>query len=88
MADHMMTDDEQLENVKAWFSENGAWLAGGVVLGAVLLFGYRYYGGHKDDVALKAAARFTQASQNGSLRAASSMRSRNGWRSSASVNFG
>jgi predicted negative regulator of RcsB-dependent stress response len=62
MADHMMTDDEQLENVKAWFSENGTWLAGGVLLGAVLLFGYRYYNGHKDDEALKAAARFTQMS--------------------------
>ena len=46
MADQMLTDDEQLENVKAWFSQNGTWLAGGVVLGALILGGYRYYTGH------------------------------------------
>ncbi len=62
MADQMLTDDEQLENVKAWFSQNGTWLAGGVVLGALILGGYRYYTGHKDTEALKAAARFNEMS--------------------------
>ncbi len=59
MADGMMTDDEQLENVKHWFAENGAWMVGGVVLGAALLFGYRYYDGHKNQQALNAAAKFS-----------------------------
>ena len=59
MADGMLTDDEQLENVKNWFSENGAWLAGGVVLGVALLLGYRYYDNHKNQQALNAAAKFS-----------------------------
>ena len=60
MADQMLTDDEQLENVKAWFNENGAWLAGGVLLGAALLYGWRFYDNHRNDIALKAAARFSE----------------------------
>lgn len=59
MADGMLTDDEQLENVKHWFAENGAWMVGGVVLGAAILFGYRFYDNHKNQQALDAAAKFS-----------------------------
>ena len=58
MAEEYLTDDEQLEAVKRWTSENGAWLFGGFVLGAALLFGYRYYESYKNERALKAAAHF------------------------------
>ena len=58
MAEDLLTDDEQLENVKHWFSENGTWLAGGVVLGAALLFGWRYYDSYKSQQALTAASKF------------------------------
>lgn len=60
MSDQMLTDDEQLENVKAWFATNGTWLVGGVVLGAAILFGWRWYDGHRNVVALKAAERFSE----------------------------
>ena len=63
MADGMMTDDEQLENVKHWFSENGAWMAGSVVLGAALVFGWRFYDNHKNQQALNAAAKFSALAQ-------------------------
>ncbi len=59
MADGMMTDDEQLENVKHWFAENGAWLVGGAVLGAALLFGWRFYESHENQQALSAATKFS-----------------------------
>jgi predicted negative regulator of RcsB-dependent stress response len=58
MAEDLMTDDEQLESIKHWFSENGTWLAGGVVLGAALLFGWRYYENHQNQQALTAAEKF------------------------------
>jgi predicted negative regulator of RcsB-dependent stress response len=58
MAEDYLTDDEQWEVVKRWIAENGLWIVGGVVVGAALLFGWRYYQSHENDVALQAAARF------------------------------
>jgi predicted negative regulator of RcsB-dependent stress response len=58
MADEYLTDEEQLEATKRWFRENGPWLIAGVVIGAGLLFGYRYYESYKNQQALKAAAEF------------------------------
>jgi predicted negative regulator of RcsB-dependent stress response len=58
MAEDLLTDDEQLENLKHWFLENGPWLAGGVVLGAALLFGLRYYDSYRNQQALTAATKF------------------------------
>jgi predicted negative regulator of RcsB-dependent stress response len=58
MAEDYLTDDEQWEAVKRWTVENGLWVVGGVVLGVVLLFGWRHYQSHQNDVALRAAAQF------------------------------
>ncbi|NNM60951.1 MAG: tetratricopeptide repeat protein [Steroidobacteraceae bacterium] len=58
MTEEYLTDDEQLEVVKNWLTENGPWLLGGALLGAVLLFGYRYYETHRNSRALQAAALF------------------------------
>jgi predicted negative regulator of RcsB-dependent stress response len=60
MAEDYLTDDEQLENVKRVVAENWLWVAGGVVLGAALIFGYRYYESYRNDRALRAAARFEE----------------------------
>jgi predicted negative regulator of RcsB-dependent stress response len=60
MAEEYLTDDEQLEVIKRGIAENGVWIVGGVVLGAALLFGWRYYHTHQNEVALKAAAQFGQ----------------------------
>jgi predicted negative regulator of RcsB-dependent stress response len=58
MAEDYLTDDEQLEHVKRVVAENWVWVAGGVVLGAALIFGYRYYENSRDERALRAAAQF------------------------------
>ena len=58
MAEEYLTDDEQWEAVKRWLAENGLWIIAGVVLGAALLFGYRYYESSRNDRALRAAAQF------------------------------
>ncbi len=58
MAEDYLTDDEQLEHVKRVVAENWLWGAGGVVLGAALIFGYRYYESYVNDRALRAAAQF------------------------------
>ena len=60
MAEEYLTDDEQLEAIKRGIAENGVWIVGGVVLGAALLFGWRYYHSHQNEVALRAAAQFGQ----------------------------
>jgi predicted negative regulator of RcsB-dependent stress response len=58
MAEDYLTDDEQLEHVKRVVAENWAWVVGGIVLGAALIFGYRYYDSYRNDRALRAAAQF------------------------------
>jgi predicted negative regulator of RcsB-dependent stress response len=60
MAEEYLTDDEQLEHVKRVVSENWMWVAGGVVLGAALIFGYRYYESSRNDRALRAAGQFEE----------------------------
>ncbi len=60
MAEDYLTDDEQVEVVKRWLTENGPWLLAGALLGAALLFGYRFYESHRTARALQAAAQFDQ----------------------------
>ena len=55
MSEGYSTDEEQIEAVKHWFAENGTWL-----LGAALLFGYRYFESHRYTRELAAAAQFDQ----------------------------
>jgi predicted negative regulator of RcsB-dependent stress response len=59
MAEDYLTDDEQLERVKQLTTEYGPWVLGGVVLATALVFGYRYFDGYRNGVALKAAAQFS-----------------------------
>jgi predicted negative regulator of RcsB-dependent stress response len=59
MAEDYLTDDEQLERVKQLTAEYGPWVLGGVVLATALVFGYRYFDGYRNGVALKAAAQFS-----------------------------
>ena len=54
-----LTDDEQLEAVKQAFKEYAPWIIGGILIGAGLLFGYRWYQSHRTDVALQAGAQFS-----------------------------
>ena len=41
--DELLSEKEQLEQMRAWWSDYGAYVIGGVVLGALILFGFNYY---------------------------------------------
>ena len=59
MAEEYLTDDEQLEAVKRLLVEYAPWLIGGVLLGAALFFGVRYYQNYNNERAFRAAAQFS-----------------------------
>jgi predicted negative regulator of RcsB-dependent stress response len=58
MTEEYLTDDEQLEAVKDLFKEYAPWLIGGVLVGAAVFFGIRYFESYTNERALKAAAQF------------------------------
>jgi predicted negative regulator of RcsB-dependent stress response len=59
MAEDFLTDDEQLEHVKRLFVEYAPWIVGGLILGAGILYGYRYYISHQNSRDLQASAQFS-----------------------------
>ncbi len=63
MAEDLLTDDEQLEAVKRAFLDYAPWIVGGLIVGAGLLFGWRYYEGRLTDRALQAATQFGQMTE-------------------------
>jgi predicted negative regulator of RcsB-dependent stress response len=58
MAEEYLTDDEQLEAVKRLAVEYAPWLLGGVLVGAALFFGIRYFQSYTNEQAYKAATQF------------------------------
>lgn len=58
MTEDYLTDDEQLETVKRLAVEYAPWLIGGVLVGAAVFFGMRYFQSYTDGRAFKAAAQF------------------------------
>src|SRR3984957_14198595 len=62
MTEEYLTDDEQLEVVKHAFKEYAPWIVGGVLIGAGVFFGIRYYQNYMNERALKAAAQFSAMS--------------------------
>jgi predicted negative regulator of RcsB-dependent stress response len=59
MAEEYLTDDEQLEAVKQMAVEYAPWLIGGMLVGAAVFFGIRYYQSYTNERAYKAAAQFS-----------------------------
>jgi predicted negative regulator of RcsB-dependent stress response len=59
MAEEYLTDDEQLEAVKHMVAEYAPWLIGGVLVGAAVFFGIRYFQSYTNERAYKAAAQFS-----------------------------
>ena len=54
-----LTDDEQVERIKKWWSENGSSVIAGLVIGFGLLGGWRFYVDYKENVAAEASAHFS-----------------------------
>ncbi len=59
MTEEFLTEDEQLEEVKRLVREYAPWIVPAVIVGLGLVFGYRYYQGHREQRALDASAQFT-----------------------------
>ncbi|MEN9503755.1 MAG: hypothetical protein RI964_3040 [Pseudomonadota bacterium] len=57
------TDDEKVEELKAWWKENGTSVMVGVALSIVALFGWDYWKSWKANTAAEASALYTQTSK-------------------------
>jgi predicted negative regulator of RcsB-dependent stress response len=65
MSDHL-TDEEQVEKVKAWLKENGMSIVAGVVIGLGGIFGWQFWDSYQANKAAEGAAaydRFMQVAQ-------------------------
>jgi predicted negative regulator of RcsB-dependent stress response len=58
--DEFLSEKEQLERIRAWWRENGWYLVGGAVLGALLLFGWNRYRAHELQQAELASALYDE----------------------------
>ena len=58
-----LTDDEQVENIKKWWAENGNSVIAGLVIGVGGLFGWRYWVDYQETVAAEASVHFSSMTQ-------------------------
>lgn len=54
--DDLLSEKEQIEQIRSWWSQYGAYVIFGVAVGALALFGYNYYQGSKLNAQLEASA--------------------------------
>lgn len=54
------SDDETVEKLRKWWSENGAWILAGLVLGAASLFGWRYWTEYREQTLATASDAYEQ----------------------------
>lgn len=55
-----LTDDEQVERIKKWWSDNGSSVIAGLVIGVGGLSGWRFWVDYQDNAAAEASAHFTK----------------------------
>ena len=56
--DDLLSEKEQIEQMRAWWAEYGSYVIGGVIAGALVLFGINYYQSSKLNTQLEASALF------------------------------
>lgn len=61
--DEYLSDNEQVERLRAWWRENGWFVIGGVALGFLALYGWRQYGDYTDSRSEAAAALYSKVQQ-------------------------
>ena len=59
-----VTDDEQVERIKKWWSDNGNSVIAGLVIGVGGLFGWRYWVDYNARIAAEASSHFTVMTQS------------------------
>ena len=70
----METEEQQVEELKKWWKENGSSIITGVILGLAILFGVRAWFGWQENIAQQASALYTvmlKAEEQGDAGAAS-----------------
>jgi len=58
--DEFLSEKEQVEEIRKWWKENGAWVVGGLVLGLSLLVGWNSWQSHVKTTAEQASSLFEQ----------------------------
>ncbi len=58
--DDLLSEKEQIEQIRTWWSEYGGYVIFGVAAGALLLFGYNYYQSSKLQQQLEASALYEE----------------------------
>ncbi len=56
--DDLLSEKEQLDQIRSWWSEYGAYIIGGIVIGAGLLFGINRYQSNEVQAQLEASAAY------------------------------
>lgn len=60
MVDIHATEEEQLNQIKAWFKENGKYLIAGLLLGAGSILGYRSWDSYQTEMSRSASAAYEE----------------------------
>jgi predicted negative regulator of RcsB-dependent stress response len=71
--DDLLSEKEQIDKIRAWWSDYGWYVIGGVVLGAAILFGINYYQTQKVNAEVAASALYDELTEqvtSGDLEAA------------------
>jgi len=71
--DDLLSEKEQIDKMRAWWSDYGWYVIGGVVLGAAILFGINYYQTQKVNAEIAASALYDELTEqvtSGDLEAA------------------
>jgi len=58
------TDEEKIEAIKAWWKENAVSVIGGMVIGLMAVFGWRYWQSYQENLAQQASTTFEQLVAN------------------------
>lgn len=59
--DELLSEKEQIEEIRKWWKENGTWVLGGLVLGVSILVGWNQWQSHVNTKAEQASALYEEA---------------------------
>ena len=63
LVDDLLSEKEQIEKMRAWWSDYGWYVIGGVALGAIILFGINRYQAHLVNAEVAASALYDEISE-------------------------
>lgn len=54
-----LSEKEQIDKIREWWSDYGSYVIGGIVIGAAILYGWNYYQSSEQNAALEASALYS-----------------------------